>query len=83
MQGLEIDMLGTNPLQNPASKGIYGPIRISDFVELPAAFPLESMHAICLGIFKQYNCFFFSTFYKNEQFYLGKSGGLFLFYILM
>jgi hypothetical protein len=64
-------MLGTNPLQNPACKGIFGPINLSKLVKLPAAFPLESMHAICLGIFKQYNYFFFSTYYKDEPFYLG------------
>ena len=45
--------------------------KLSKLVKLPAAFPLEGMHAICLGIFKQYNYFFFSTFYKDEAFYLG------------
>ncbi len=70
-QGLEIDMIGTNPLQKPACKGIFGPINLTNHVKVPAAFPLEGMHAICLGIFKQYNYFFFSTRYKDELYYLG------------
>ena len=72
LNGIDLDMLGTNPLQNPACKGIYGPINISNVVKLPSAFPLEGMHAICLGIFKYYNYFFFSSENKDEVFYLGK-----------
>ena len=59
-------------MNNPACKGIFGPINISNAVALQTAFPLESMHAICLGLLKRYNTHFFSTHNKNETYYLGK-----------
>ena len=59
-------------MNNPACKGIFGPINISNVVALPTAFPLESMHAICLGLLKRYNTHFFSSQNKDQTFYLGK-----------
>ena len=66
--GIDLDMIGTNP----SCKGIFGPITISNVVKLPAAFPLEAMHAICLGIFKNFNLLFFSSQNKEAAYYLGK-----------
>ncbi len=71
VEGKEIDTLGSNPYLKPASKGIFGPVSINKFVQFPEAFPLESMHALDLGLFKNFNHLFFNQANKHKPYYLG------------
>ena len=70
-EGKELDTLGTNPYAKPATKGIFGPVLINKFVKFPEGFPLESMHALDLGLFKNFNNLFFHPTNKHERYYLG------------
>ena len=72
VDGIELDILGSNPGLKPSSNGILGPVKLAEFVKLPVALPLETMHALDLGIFKNFNDLFFHNENRREDFYLGK-----------
>lgn len=65
-------MIGTNPTLKASSNGILGPVNISHHIELPGGAPIDSMHALDLGLFKNLNEIFFNKANKKESFYLGK-----------
>jgi hypothetical protein len=71
VEGKEIDTLGSNSYLKSASKGIFGPVSINKFVKFPDAFPLESMHGLDLGLFKNFNHLFFYQANKNKPYYKG------------
>ena len=71
MDGNELDKLGTNPTLKPSSNGILGPVKISQLIKLPGGAPIDSMHALDLGLFKNLNELFFNSDNKKEPFYLG------------
>ena len=71
IDGKELDKLGTNPTLKPSSNGILGPVKISQYIKLPGGAPIDSMHALDLGLFKNLNELFFNSDNKKEPFYLG------------
>jgi hypothetical protein len=75
-------VLGKNPTLKPSSNGILGSVNISKHIELPGGVPIDSMHALDLGLFKNLNEIFFNKANKNELFYLGNIFLLLYLYLL-
>ena len=69
--GINIDKIGT--VKHTCSKGVFGPILISNFVTLPRGIPIENMHAIWLGLGKKFLWLWCNSNNCKQPWYLGKN----------
>jgi hypothetical protein len=67
LAGKNIDTIGTKQ----TSQGVFGPIKLTEFIKIPNGVLLENMHAIWLGLMKNFNFLFFHSQNKDEPYYIG------------
>lgn len=64
VRGIEADSEGT-------TDGIHGSTILSEFLYLPNSIPIDYMHLLCLGLFKNILKNFFCSSNHKELFYIG------------
>lgn len=52
--------------------GLKGKIKLSRIIDIPMAFPIDYMHLICLGLFKNLLTKWFDKSNSKKEYYIGK-----------
>lgn len=58
--------------ENDPVNGLKGGIKIFDMINVPDSIPIDYMHMVCLGIFKNLLKLWFDPLNKKEDYYIGK-----------
>ena len=58
-------------LENDPVNGLKGEIEIFDMLKIPNSIPIDYMHMVCLGIFKNFLKLWFDPINKKEDYYIG------------
>lgn len=61
-------LIGT---ENLPRYGIRGKTKLSEFINFPDSLPIDYMHLLCLGIFKNIFKKWFDSKNKQSKFYIG------------